>query len=155
MNFREGDVEGKARLAAFLERMQELGWSEGRKRTTGRSRAIVDPKEIHTCSWAATNEPTRCPWLFLMPHTLLMAPVAQAGSRKCSVRPRGSAWIRVGSSRPTNQVLQSGRSLTGSSVPTLVAALAKFWRSLSAQAGSRRIRRQRLLPITPNGLARD
>jgi putative tryptophan/tyrosine transport system substrate-binding protein len=30
MNFREGDVEGKARLAAFLERMQELGWSEGR-----------------------------------------------------------------------------------------------------------------------------
>jgi putative ABC transport system substrate-binding protein len=30
MNFREGDTEGQARLAAFLQRMQELGWSEGR-----------------------------------------------------------------------------------------------------------------------------
>jgi putative tryptophan/tyrosine transport system substrate-binding protein len=29
MNFPEGDAEGKARLAAFLQRMQELGWSEG------------------------------------------------------------------------------------------------------------------------------
>jgi putative tryptophan/tyrosine transport system substrate-binding protein len=29
MNFPEGDAEGKARLAAFLQRMRELGWSEG------------------------------------------------------------------------------------------------------------------------------
>jgi ABC-type uncharacterized transport system substrate-binding protein len=30
MNFLEGDAEGKARLSAFLQRMQDLGWSEGR-----------------------------------------------------------------------------------------------------------------------------
>jgi ABC-type uncharacterized transport system substrate-binding protein len=30
MNFLETDSEGKARLAAFLQRMRELGWVEGR-----------------------------------------------------------------------------------------------------------------------------
>jgi hypothetical protein len=34
MNLAAGDPEGEARIAAFLQALQQLGWSDGRKAPT-------------------------------------------------------------------------------------------------------------------------